>query len=87
MDGKLSGRLSVVHSLSGSLSVMGSLSGRLSAAGGHVDVYDGPMEVVPSQEAQMLATEGKLLKGDIIVAPIPSNYGRITYNGLGITVS
>lgn len=49
--------------------------------------YGGPYEVTPTRESQTLATEGLRTTQDIIIAPIPSNYGLITYNGFEITVS
>lgn len=50
-------------------------------------VYDGPMEITPTQETQTLDTEMKSVLGDIVVNPIPSNYGLITWNGSTLTVS
>lgn len=50
-------------------------------------VYDGPMEVTPTQETQTLSTTMKSVLGDIVVNPIPSNYGLITWNGSTLTVS
>ena len=49
--------------------------------------YEGPYSVTPSQQAQTLATEGYLMTGDVVVNPIPSNYGKITWNGAVLTVS
>lgn len=55
--------------------------------GGSAPTYRGPYEVTPSREQQTLATGGLRAAQDIIIAPIPSNYGLITYNGFEITVS
>ena len=52
-----------------------------------VDPYEGPYEVTPTQETQILATEMLLATEDIIVNPIPSNYGLITWNGSVLRVS
>ena len=49
--------------------------------------YDGAYEVTPTEEEQILATAQKIMARNVTVAPIPSNYGRITYNGTTITVS
>ena len=49
--------------------------------------YHGATEVVPSSETQTLPTANRMLTEDIIIDPIPSNYGLITYNGSIITVS
>lgn len=50
-------------------------------------IYTGPYEVTPSQEAQILHTDDKLATEDIIVNPIPSNYGLITWNGSYLRIS
>ena len=49
--------------------------------------YSGPYVVTPSEDTQVLATAGKTLESNVTVKPIPSNYGRITWNGTTITVS
>lgn len=49
--------------------------------------YDGPYTVTPSQHAQTLPTTNKTLSQSIVVKPIPSNYGLITWNGSTLTVS
>lgn len=49
--------------------------------------YEGPFEVTPSNEEQVLPTAGTLLRQDVVVAAIPTNYGLITYDGSYITVS
>ena len=49
--------------------------------------YEGPYEVTPGPEAQVLQTRNRTLSQVITVGPIPKNYGLITYNGRTITVS
>lgn len=51
------------------------------------ETYQGAYEVTPSQQTQVLPTNGKVLTDDITVKPIPSNYGLITWNGSILTVS
>ena len=51
------------------------------------ETYDGPYEFTPTQEAQTVPTANKVLLDDIIIHPIPQNYGLITWNGAVITVS
>ena len=50
-------------------------------------VYDGVTEVTPSQDTQILQTSNKTLRRNIVVNPIPSNYGLVTWNGSVLTVS
>lgn len=49
--------------------------------------YGGSYEVTPSEVQQVLGTASRTLADDVVVNPIPSNYGLITYDGTGITVS
>lgn len=49
--------------------------------------YQGPYEVTPTNQAQILRTEEMTMTQDVVVNPIPSNYGLITWNGSTITVS
>ena len=49
--------------------------------------YDGPYSVTPSAEEQVLDTNGKRMTGDVVIDPIPQNYGLITWNGSVLTVS
>lgn len=51
------------------------------------ETYAGPYEATPTEDAQTLATQAKLMTADFIVAPIPTNYGRITYDGTTIHIS
>lgn len=49
--------------------------------------YTGAYSVVPSQEEQILQTKNLLMTDNVSIAPIPSNYGLITWNGIYLTVS
>ncbi|MBQ9408591.1 MAG: hypothetical protein IJU28_04270 [Clostridia bacterium] len=49
--------------------------------------YKGAYTVTPNAETQVLSTNGLKMTDDVIINPIPSNYGLITYNGAVITVS
>ena len=52
-----------------------------------IEHYSGEHVVTPSDELQTLSTEGYALDSNIIINPIPSNYGKITWNGSTLTVS
>ena len=51
------------------------------------DTYSGEYTVTPTEETQVLSTNGKLMAGDVTVAPIPTNYGRISWNGSVMTIT
>ena len=48
--------------------------------------YEGEYRVTPSEEEQVLATRGRKMIDNVTVEPIPSNYGRIVWNGSTLTV-
>lgn len=49
--------------------------------------YHGAYEFTPTDEAQIIPTADKVLGYDILINPIPSNYGHIAWDGSIITVS
>ena len=49
--------------------------------------YQGEYEVTPSLEETVLITRGKIMTQNVVVNPIPSNYGLITWNGAFLKVS
>lgn len=53
----------------------------------NIPVYEGPYTVTASSEPQIVETNGLLMRGNITVNPVPSNYGLITWNGNNLTVS
>ena len=74
----------------GALLHVGSSDAAALSVGGEVyspDIYRGEYQVTPSQSEQVLETADKLLRENVVVAPIPYYYGLITYNGSIITVS
>ena len=86
--GTLTGTLTSTGTVSGSLSSTPTLSVTLTvpnAAG--VPKYEGDYEFTPTSETQTVAIEGLMAKQDIVINPIPSNYGLITWDGSTITVS
>lgn len=84
----LTGTLSPVETITGELSPIGSLEGELTIPRIiESETYEGEHEVTPSDETQILQTADKTVRQNIIINPIPSNYGRITWDGRVITVS
>ena len=49
--------------------------------------YTGAYEVTPTEEEQTLDTAGYMMTENVTVAPIPTNYGKITQHGSTIIVS
>lgn len=51
------------------------------------DPYEGPYTVTPSSSEQTLLTQWKTMGDNVVIEPIPNNYGLITWNGSVLTVS
>ncbi len=49
--------------------------------------YEGATHFTPTAEAQTVHTAGMIVDEDIVLEPIPQNYGRITWDGASLTVS
>lgn len=49
--------------------------------------YTGETVITPSEQPVVLGTELKTLYSNITINPIPSNYGKITWDGNTLTVS
>ena len=49
--------------------------------------YNGDYTVTPSAQTQTLLTAEMIMTDNVIINPIPQNYGLITWNGSRITVS
>ena len=62
------------------------ISGNITGGGGE-PAYRGPYTVTPTSETQVLPTDGKRMTADVVVNPVPSNYGLITWDGSRLTVS
>ena len=75
------------HKLKGTLSPVKTLKGALSLKHSNQIPYGGPYEVIPRPRQQVLSTKGKTLDGDIIVHPIPNNYGLVIWDGAVLTIS
>lgn len=87
---KLTGKLTAIGTLKGSLTATGGLKGTLTGGVSHFEplpYYEGIYEITPTTEAQTLNTANLSMADNVVINPIPQNYGLITYNGGFITVS
>lgn len=49
--------------------------------------YEGTYHITPGDEVVILNTNGMKMGRDVTIDPIPSNYGKIGWNGSYLTVS
>ena len=86
--GELIGKLKSSGQLSGFLNAQKGISGLLTIpSAADVTVYDGPYEFTPTEDTQTVAIERKMATENIVINPIPYNYGLVTWNGSTLTVS
>ena len=77
----IDGELSLVIPCDGGCGVITKVIGQ------DLPTYTGETVVTPSEAEQVLATADKVVTRNIVINPIPSNYGLITWNGSTLTVS
>ena len=87
LDGELSLDLHIDGDMSLNIPVDGEAGTVIKVSDYVYPIYDGQTEVTPTQETQVLQTTNRTVVSNIIINPIPSNYGKITWNGSTLTVS
>lgn len=74
--------------LTGVLRCVGRVSGGISKpTTAQVEEYTGDYEFTPTRSTQVIEIANKKATADIIINPIPKNYGLVTWNGSVLTVS
>jgi len=68
---RVSGSLSGASGITGALSGVGTVTGSLSADAQAAPYYDGEYRVIPALDAQVLPTNGKRMRDDVVVTEIP----------------
>ena len=87
LDGELSLDLHIDGDMSLNIPVDGEAGTVIKVTEHDLPVYSGQTEVTPSEETQTLQTANRTVLQNIVINPIPSNYGLITWNGSTLTVS
>ena len=86
LDGELSLDLHIDGDVSLDIPVDGEAGTVIKVTEYDLPVYTGQTEITPSEDTQVLQTANKTVLQDIIVNPIPSNYGRLLWTGNTLTV-
>ena len=58
---------------------------RITVIGG--ERYEGSYHFTPTDEAQVVPIAGLVANYDITIDPIPSNYGKISWDGSALTIT
>lgn len=84
---KIIGRLSGIRPLRGRLTPRMSLRGRLTIPTTiHMEYYQGPYEVTPRLNQQILETNDKTMTDDVTVYEIPITYTSNPYDGKTVLI-
>lgn len=86
LDGELSLNLNIDGEMSLDLHMDGEAGTVIKVTEYDLPVYTGQTEVTPSEETQTLQTANRTVLQNIIVNPIPENYGRLSWTGNTLTV-
>ena len=87
MAARLNAGATINRAVSASASVVKTISATVSMPKPSTNPYTGEYEFTPTNEEQTIPIYGKTATRDIVINPIPSNYGKITWNGSTLTVS
>lgn len=87
LDGELSLELNLDGDVSLDLQMDGTADKVIRVSDFMYPIYEGVTEITPSDHPQILSTTNTTVVQDIVVGPIPPNYGLITWNGSTLTVS
>ena len=82
---ELTGRLTAVSALSGNITSSGTLAGKITATIKSAE-YTGEYEFTPTDEVQVIPVDSLLMQRDIVIKPVPQNYGHISWNGSELSV-
>lgn len=85
---RITGTLSGINGILGSLSSIVEVSGNISIPETiSPERYDGAYTFTPSGETQEIQIGGMMASQNIVIEPVPSNYGLVTWDGSTLTVS
>lgn len=84
---RITGNIKAIRAVKATINAKETITGKLALRLPDTDIYNGAYEITPNKATQILKTSNKLAIKDIIIEPIPNNYGLITWNGRFIKVS
>ena len=59
----------------------------IEATSKNIPKYEGDYEITPADEAIIMETKDLMMLDNVTINPIPSNYGKIGWNGAYLTVT
>ena len=87
----IDGDMSLISEIDGDISLIIPFDGESGivtrVVGQDLPTYSGSTDFIPSTEIQVINTADTVVNQNIVIEPIPKNYGLITWNGSTLTVS
>lgn len=86
----LDGEISLINQIEGELGLNAEYDGEIGevivVAEHDLPTYTGPTVITPSEDTQTLMTADKVVTKNIVVNPIPANYGKIVWDGARLRI-
>lgn len=84
----ISGSLQRVGIITGTITGVANVSGNIAMPTIITpETYDGQYDYTPTANEQVVEIAGLMARENIVIHPIPNNYGLITWDGATLTVS
>lgn len=84
---RITAKIRAKQTVKATVNVASAITGKLAFRETSADPYTGRYRFTPTNKTQVIESENKLLLQNMIIEPIPKNYGLITWNGSFLTVS
>lgn len=84
---RITGKIKAKQTLTAKIEAEKHIYGKLAFRNTSASEYSGSYEFTPTRKTQIVQTENKLLLRNIVIEPIPKNYGLITWNGSFLKVT
>lgn len=84
---RITAKIRAKQTVKATVNVANTIVGKLAFRETGVDTYTGKYNYTPTNKIQVIESENKLLLQNVIIEPIPKNYGLITWNGSYMKIS
>lgn len=84
---RITAKIRAKQTVKATVNVANAITGKLSFRETSAEKYTGKYRFTPTNKIQVIESENKLLLQNVIIEPIPKNYGLITWNGSYMRIS
>lgn len=84
---QITAKIHAKQTVKATVNVANTIVGKLVFRETSAEKYTGKYRFTPANKIQVIESENKLLLQNVIIEPIPKNYGLITWNGSYMKIS